>query len=95
MIVETLVPKTATINARVDDKLKAQAERVLRKVGVSTTDLITMLLHQVVLREGVPFDVEIPNKETRRALLEARAGKGKVYTGPTSEVFDEILSTDD
>ena len=87
--------KNATITTRVDDKLKADAEKVLRKVGVTPTELITMLLHQVVLRQGVPFDVNIPNAETQRAMREARAGKGKIYTGPTSELFDEILKSRD
>ncbi len=89
------MPKNAAINARVDEQLKAKAEKVLRKVGVSTTEVITMLLHQIVLRQGVPFEVNIPNAETQRAMRAARAGKGKIYTGPTSEVFDEILKSRD
>ena len=86
----TIVPKSATINARVDDKLKAKAEKVLRRVGVSTTDVITMLLHQVVLHDGVPFEVKIPNKATRKAMAELDAGKGEVFTGSTRDVFDRI-----
>ena len=89
------MPKTATITTRVDDKLKAQAEKVLRKVGVTPTELITMLLHQVVLRQGVPFDINIPNAETQRAMREGRAGKGEIYTGTTAEMFDHILKSPD
>ena len=85
------MPKNAAINARVDEQLKAKAEKVLRKVGVSTTEVITMLLHQIVLRQGVPFEVNIPNAETQRAMRELDAGKGEIYTGPTSEVFDQIV----
>jgi DNA-damage-inducible protein J len=83
--------KTATITTRVDEQLKAKAEKVLRKVGVTPTQLITMLLHQVVQRQGVPFDVSIPNAETQRAMRELDAGKGEIYTGSTAEVFDEIV----
>ena len=57
--------KDATINARVDKKLKARAELVLDRVGVRTSDLITMLLHQVVLHDGIPFDVKIPTKDAK------------------------------
>ena len=84
------MPKNATINARVDDKLKAKAEKVLARVGVNTTDVITMLLHQIVLRDGVPFDVTIPNNETRKAIADLDAGKGEVFTGSTHELFDRI-----
>ena len=85
------MPKTGNINARVDDKLKANAEKVLRRVGVSTTDLVTMLLHQVVLNNGVPFEVKVPNKTTRKAMAELDAGKGKVFTGSGKELIDHLV----
>ena len=80
--------KDAYINARVDRRLKAQADKVLRAVGVSTTDLITMLLRQVVLRKGVPFDVRVPNKETVAAMAELDAGGGEISTTSTRDTFD-------
>lgn len=84
--------KTAYINARVENKLKKNAERVLKRVGVKTSDAVGMFLQQVVLHEGLPFEVRIPNKESRRAIREFRAGKKrKVYTGSTKEIFDAIL----
>jgi DNA-damage-inducible protein J len=79
-------------NPRVDKQLKVKAERVLRRVGVTTTDAITMLLHQIVLRNGVPFDVRIPNKETRRAIGELDEGKGESFEEATDEAFDRIAS---
>ena len=62
----------------------------MRKVGVSTTEVITMLLHQIVLRNGLPFDARIPNKETRAAIAELDAGGGEVFTGATRDIFDRI-----
>ena len=59
------MPKDATINARVDSCLKAKAEKVLAEVGVSTSEVVTMLLHQIVLQRGIPFDVRIPNAASR------------------------------
>jgi DNA-damage-inducible protein J len=80
--------KDSYINARVDKHLKAQAEKVLRSLGVSTSELITMLLRQVVLTKGVPFDVRLPNEETQRAIAELEAGGGELYTGTTREILD-------
>lgn len=85
------MPKNATISARVDEDLKAKADKVLRRVGVRTSDLITMLLHQVVLTDGIPFDVRVPNKESRRAIAELEAGKGERFKGATADVFDSIV----
>ncbi len=49
------MPKTASINVRVDEVIKAKAEKILSKIGISTSDTITMLLHQIVLQKGIPF----------------------------------------
>ncbi|MEK7480255.1 MAG: type II toxin-antitoxin system RelB/DinJ family antitoxin [Patescibacteria group bacterium] len=82
--------KTAYINARVENELKKNAEKVLKRVGVKTSDAVGMFLQQVVLHEGLPFEVRIPNKRTRKAIADLRADKGKVYTGATKEIFDEL-----
>jgi len=81
--------KEAYNNTRVDKQLKARAERVLAQVGVSTTEAVTMLLHQIVLRRGLPFEVRIPNRETIAAMEELDAGKGEVSTDATGDVFDK------
>lgn len=85
------MPKTGYLTARVDKTLKAKAEKVLRRVGVSTTDLVTMMLHQVVLRDGVPFDVRVPNKETIKAMRETDAGAGERFDGSAEDLFAHIL----
>lgn len=80
--------KTGYITARVEPKLKARAGRVLAKVGVSTTDAITMFLTQVVLKDGLPFDVRVPNAETRKAIAELESGGGERFEGTTKDFFD-------
>lgn len=62
--------KTTFIRARVDPRLKHDAEAVLRTLGVNTTSAVTMFLKQISLRKGIPFDIHIPNKNTLRALDE-------------------------
>jgi DNA-damage-inducible protein J len=83
--------KTAYINTRIDKKLKADTEKVLEQIGVSTSDLMTMTFKQVVIQQGLPFEVRIPNKETRKAIRDLEAGKGKIYRGSTKDIFDSLL----
>ena len=85
------MPKNATVRARVDQQVKSRAEKILRRVGVSTSDAVNLLLHQIILRDGLPFDVRVPNKATIAAMQELDAGGGEVFTGPTAEVFDGIV----
>ena len=86
--------KTGYITARVEPKLKARAARVLATVGVSTTDAITMFLRQVVLRNGIPFEVRVPNAETVRAIeeLENSAARSKLKRhARTVELFADTV----
>ena len=64
------------IRARVEPKLKYQAEEVFSKIGLSPTEAITLFYAQVTLHRGLPFAVKIPNAETIEALRQARSGKG-------------------
>ena len=67
--------KTAMIRARVEPALKDTAEGVLRTLGLTPTDAITLFYKQVTLNQGLPFPVRIPNAKTRRAMQAARDGK--------------------
>ena len=84
------MPKTAYINARVDRSLKAKAEKVLSRVGISTTDAITMLLHQIVLRRGLPFEARIPNKATIAAMEDLDRGGGESFEGAADELLAKV-----
>jgi hypothetical protein len=42
-----------------------------------------MFLRQVVLRDGLPFEVRVPNKESQRAMEELEAGGGTAHSGGT------------
>lgn len=67
--------KTAMIVARTEPSLKADAEKVLKKLGLSTTEAINLFLAQIRLRKGLPFDVRIPNKTTLETFKKTDAGK--------------------
>ena len=53
--------KEAIVRARVDSKLKSDAEAVFGALGINTTEAIRMFLSQVRLRRGLPFIVGIPD----------------------------------
>ena len=64
--------KTATIHMRVEPELKQDVENILRELGLTTSEAINMFLRQVSARRGIPFDVRIPNAETREAMEELK-----------------------
>ncbi|HEY4489021.1 MAG TPA: type II toxin-antitoxin system RelB/DinJ family antitoxin [Candidatus Paceibacterota bacterium] len=81
--------RSSYINARIEPKLKASAHRALKKVGLTPSDAITLFLHQVVLHQGLPFDVRVPNAETMKAIKEMRTAsqRKKLPTATTSEAM--------
>jgi DNA-damage-inducible protein J len=83
--------KTAHLNARIEPRLKRDAERILARIGLSATDAMTVFYRQITLRRGLPFDVCIPNADTVAALDELDAGGGRVYHGTGKEIVDAIL----
>ena len=71
--------KTTTIRARIEPKLKAEAEAVLAKLGLTPSDAIRLLYHQVKLSRALPFEIAIerkPNAATRRAMRDLESGRG-------------------
>ena len=68
--------RTTTVRARIEPGLKSDVEGVLSRLGVSTTDAITMFFSQIRLRRGFPFPVEIPNEVTRRTFEATDRGEG-------------------
>ena len=68
------MPKTDSLNIRIDAMLKKQVEKTLKDLGMNVTEAITIFLKQVVLTKSIPFDIKIPkyNLETLEAIAEAR-----------------------
>ena len=67
--------KTAMVRARMEPRLKKEAERVMNDIGLSPTEAIRLFYRQVSLHDGLPFEVRIPNAEMRAALADTRARK--------------------
>jgi len=70
----------ATINIRVDEKLKKKSEDIFSELGLGMTAAMTIFLKAVVRNNGIPFSLEIPNDETLKAFKEVdeiRSGKRK------------------
>lgn len=54
------------------------------------SEAINVYLAQIKLRHGIPFPIEIPNKETAKVIREARAGKGIVVCKNAKDMFKKL-----
>ena len=55
-----MAAKTANLYARVEPDIKEQAEAILSTLGIPASNAINMFYRQIILRQGLPFDVSIP-----------------------------------
>lgn len=51
--------KTASIYARVEPKIKEDAENILNQLGIPMSNAINIFLRQIILQNGLPFEVKI------------------------------------
>ena len=65
----------AYVQARMDPSIKEQAQAVLKKLGISMSDAIVFYFNQIVMRQGIPFDLKIPNELTAKTLEKAEKGE--------------------
>lgn len=64
---------TKTINVRVDEKLKNQAESLLSEMGLTMSGALNLFLQQMVNKRALPFTIEAADpfySQAKQALLE-------------------------
>lgn len=69
----------AQINVRVEEELKEESSKILNELGMDITGAIKIFLKQVVLQEGIPFDVTLKKPEIIQALEDIENGKVKQF----------------
>lgn len=92
--------KSANLYARIEPDVKEQAETILNALGIPASNAITMFYKQIILHNGLPFEVKLPehpldvsrmtaeqlHAELEKGYADIQAGR----TRPASEVFADI-----
>ena len=84
--------KTATIQTRVDPKIKKSAQNILNRLNISMSEAISMYLSQITLHKGIPFEIKIPNRITAQTLKKSEEGKELHKVSNVDELFEELDS---
>lgn len=82
--------KEAMIRARIESNLKEDVEKIFVKLGLSTTEAITLFYNQVRMYRGLPFRIFIPNEETLEAMKDVKEGKNIVKFESMEEAFEYL-----
>jgi len=84
--------KTTDVRSRIEPEIKDRAAEVLASCGLNLSDAIRLFLRQVVVQEGLPFEVKVPNAKTRAAMQEARAMRTAKFDS-VEALFDDLEKT--
>lgn len=82
--------KSAMVRARLEPDLKNHAETVFHRLGLNATQAITMFYKQVELRDGLPFDVVVPSRTSKRTMEATDAGRDLVVCKNADDMFDKL-----
>ena len=91
------MPKTDTLNIRIEPELKKEVEQTLNDLGMNIAEAVNIFLKQVVMTDSIPFVIKKPrlNKETMQAIEDAKKGKNlsKAYTN-LNEMWEDLEKED-
>ena len=82
--------KTEVVRVRINPELKRNVEALLSKLGLTTTEAITLFFRQMELRNGLPFPVELPNEETRDVFEKTDRGEKLVECEDADGMFKKL-----
>jgi DNA-damage-inducible protein J len=81
---------SATVQIRVDEQTKNQAKQVFNALHLNMSEAICMFLRQVVLNQGIPFEIKIPNALTQKTLEKSEQGIDVHTASSIDELFMEL-----
>lgn len=90
-----MATKTANVTARIQPDIKEQAEAILDRLGIPVSVFIDMTYRQVIMRDGVPFSLEISDKLATRDSLSKTEFDTMMQTGFMQAKKDDSLSVEE
>jgi DNA-damage-inducible protein J len=81
------------VRARIDGQVKERAAKVLADMGLSVSDAIRLLLVRIAAEKALPFEIKVPNAETRAAMAELEQGAGRSFD-KLAELMSDLNAED-
>ena len=87
--------KTANVTARIQPNIKEQAEAILDRLGIPVSVFIDMTYRQGIMRDGVPFSLDIPDKFATRDSITKAEFDTMMQTGLSQAKRNDSVSVDE
>ena len=85
----------ALIQARIDSKVKEDAEKIMNQLGISLNEAIRMFLMQVIIHKGIPFKPTLkpeyePNEMLQHVIADVENKKDLTRYKNTDEMWQDL-----
>ena len=83
---------TTPTQIRIEESTKKQAVELLEGLGLNLSDAVNMFLRQVILQNGIPFEVKYPEDtlEFRPEVIEAMEEAEKISRYPNVKGYTDV-----
>lgn len=82
--------KSAMLRARLEPELKTHAEAIFSRLGLNSTQAITIFYRQVQLHQGLPFNVAVPTATTQRTFDATDEGRDLIVCKNAADMFKKL-----
>lgn len=76
---------TTPTQIRIEESTKKQAVELLEGLGLNLSDAVNMFLKQVILHNGIPFEVKYP--ELKSEVVEAMEEAKRISKDPNTKKY--------
>ncbi|MCD7748103.1 MAG: type II toxin-antitoxin system RelB/DinJ family antitoxin [Firmicutes bacterium] len=93
--------KSANVSARVEPEVKAEAEEIIDKLGLSVSAVINSLYRQIIIQKGIPYSLTVLGAPKARDEMSSSEFNAMMETGlsqakngdavSVNEAFDELM----
>lgn len=85
----------ALIQARIDSKVKEDAENIMNQLGISLNEAIRMFLIQVIIHKGIPFKPTLkpeyePSEMLQQIIADIENKKDLTRYKNTDEMWQDL-----
>jgi addiction module RelB/DinJ family antitoxin len=93
---DDIMANTSAVYARIDNDLKENAENILNQLGISPSSAIQMFYSKIVMSNGIPFELKIPDsKPTAIGSLSREQLDNELMKGIDSLKYGKVYSADE
>jgi DNA-damage-inducible protein J len=79
---EPVMAENSVVRARIDARIKKEAEAVLASIGLTVSDAFRLMMVRIAKERALPFQPLVPNDETIEAMKAARRGELETADSP-------------